>query len=442
MIIRDAIQWHEGMMLAPQHFQQSWHRQEEQLFFHLRKISPYHWGVRRMRFDPALIEQGCIRIAGMEAVMPDGTEIFYPCNDCETLEVDLTTHRDGMRRQPVTIYIALPARSSKGLSSRLRRYRSIEGQPVTDENTGDSEIIIPYLRPKIELLAAPPAADYTAFPLVKVKHECERYFLEDFVPPQLNVARNSVLGSMCSSISLKLREKAQILAGMSAIGVMAADKVKSLEDKIKINCIVSGLPFFEALLNAGTAHPYLLYLGICNIIGRLGFFNDNQVPPVLPAYDHNDLWNIFSTIRDQVLSALDGVNESHTQIPFHYENGEFFLRISGKLIGQPLLLGVKAGPGLPDNEITKWMEEAQIGSGSKMETIVKNRILGAKRRHVTSFGDINAPRNIKLFVVQGDQEIIQANDVLKILNTADPERRRMPSDIILLVQNGAGCTHE
>jgi hypothetical protein len=142
------------------------------------------------------------------------------------------------------------------------------------------------------------------------------------------------------------------------------------------------------------------------------------------------------------LSALDGVNESHTQIPFHYENGEFFLRISGKLIGQPLLLGVKAGPGLPDNEITKWMEEALIGSGSKMETIVKNRILGAKRRHVTSFGDINAPRNIKLFVVQGDQEIIQANDVLKILNTADPERRRMPSDIILLVQNGAGCTHE
>src|SRR5262249_28543467 len=43
-----AIQWYEGMLLAPQHFQQSSLRQEALLAYHLAALSPYHWGVSRL----------------------------------------------------------------------------------------------------------------------------------------------------------------------------------------------------------------------------------------------------------------------------------------------------------------------------------------------------------------------------------------------------------
>src|SRR5436190_1813629 len=40
-----AIQWHEGMLLAPQHFQWLSLRQETLLQYHASAISPFHWGV-------------------------------------------------------------------------------------------------------------------------------------------------------------------------------------------------------------------------------------------------------------------------------------------------------------------------------------------------------------------------------------------------------------
>ena len=57
-----AIQWHEGMLLAPQHFQQSFLRQESLLHYHLTTGMQYHWGLRRVRIDPALLVSGVFRI--------------------------------------------------------------------------------------------------------------------------------------------------------------------------------------------------------------------------------------------------------------------------------------------------------------------------------------------------------------------------------------------
>lgn len=42
--IPSPIQWHEGMMLAPQHFQQAASRTEELLHYHLMSANPFHWG--------------------------------------------------------------------------------------------------------------------------------------------------------------------------------------------------------------------------------------------------------------------------------------------------------------------------------------------------------------------------------------------------------------
>ena len=46
-----AIQWHEGMLLAPQHFQQLGARQERLLHYHVETVSPFHYGVRSLRLD-------------------------------------------------------------------------------------------------------------------------------------------------------------------------------------------------------------------------------------------------------------------------------------------------------------------------------------------------------------------------------------------------------
>ena len=53
--IVEAIDWHEGMLLAPQHFQQLSLRQEAMLSYHAAALSPFHWGVLRLRIDGAAV---------------------------------------------------------------------------------------------------------------------------------------------------------------------------------------------------------------------------------------------------------------------------------------------------------------------------------------------------------------------------------------------------
>ena len=69
-----AIQWHEGMLLAPQHFQQLSIRHEELLHYHLMMISPFHWGIRRLKIDQVLLIEGTLRVQELEAIMPDGLD--------------------------------------------------------------------------------------------------------------------------------------------------------------------------------------------------------------------------------------------------------------------------------------------------------------------------------------------------------------------------------
>ncbi|HYL06343.1 MAG TPA: hypothetical protein VE075_09905, partial [Thermoanaerobaculia bacterium] len=57
-----AIQWHEGMLLAPQHFQLFAQRQELLLQYHAAAISPFHWGVRSCRVDPVMLVDGTFRV--------------------------------------------------------------------------------------------------------------------------------------------------------------------------------------------------------------------------------------------------------------------------------------------------------------------------------------------------------------------------------------------
>ncbi|MBL0942311.1 MAG: type VI secretion system baseplate subunit TssK, partial [Alphaproteobacteria bacterium] len=70
VLVTDAIQWHEGMLLLPQHFQQNDVRQTELLQFHISEVSPFHWGVRYCEIDSAMLVSGVLYFLALEAIMP------------------------------------------------------------------------------------------------------------------------------------------------------------------------------------------------------------------------------------------------------------------------------------------------------------------------------------------------------------------------------------
>ncbi|QTA85767.1 type VI secretion system baseplate subunit TssK [Desulfonema magnum] len=445
-----AIQWHEGMLLAPQHFQQLSLRQEELLHYHLATTVPFHWGIKKLKVDETLLIDGTLRILELEAVMPDGLVVSHHSEDEENLETDLTPYAEKMKQKPLTVHLSVPVKKigiahTKGT---LPRFHSAEGDAVPDENTGDQGPPIPRLKPILSLLITEkdseiPSQKYTTFPLLKIIYKNEIFIsLTDFITPALTVPLNSPVGEICSSVARRLREKSVFLSEKINASASMVQGASILETKLLIRSLVSALPHFEAVLNTGKSHPYPLYLSLCMLVGSLASLGTSLIPPVLPKYDHNDLRATYEPAKEFIFRMIDeGILESHTAISFDVEKGVFSLKLKHEWIHEDeLVIGVRGGPGIAENDLVNWIEESLIGSVVKIEEMKSTRVLGAERNKIERDGELVPVKGVILFSVKktnADKErtFIEPDEILQIFNPSDFREERAPSEIILYVRN-------
>ncbi len=435
----DAIQWHEGMLLAPQHFQQLSIRYEELLHYHLMMVSQFHWGIRRLKIDQVLLIEGTLRVQELEAIMPDGLVVCDLPESLQSLEIDLTPYTEEMKQGPMTVHLAVPEKKI-GLAvikGALARYDSVEGKPVADENTGEFDLSIPRLIPRVSLLVTEtPPQKYTTFPLLKVVYQNETFTLTDYSAPTLTVPVKSPLGELCASIARRLREKAVFLSERVRSPSLVMKGPLLMTTKTMIYSLVSALPHFEAVLNSGASHPYHLYLALCNVVGQVASLGRGLIPPVLSPYDHNDIHTTFHQAVEFITRMIDeGILESHTPIPFDLKAGMFTLNLEEAWMAPELVIGVKTQHGLPEKDVLDWMDDCLIGSQPAIESMKKRRILGASRQRIEGDEELVPVRGVSLFAVTADSEFIQPGKELQIFNTSDTKAGQVPTEIVLYVKN-------
>jgi type VI secretion system protein ImpJ len=434
-----AIQWHEGMLLAPQHFQQLSLRHDELLHYHLTTIAPFYWGIHRFKVDSNLLIEGTLRVVELEAVMPDGIVVSRLGQEESDLEMDLSPFTEEMKQRDLTVHLAVPAKrvGSASTKGELARYDSVEGQPVVDENTGESELSIPSLKPRLSLiLTDTPPQKYSTFPLLKVAYKNETYIMTDYIPPTLTIPTKSAIGEICASVAYRLREKAIFLSERVRSPSSAMRGALLLETKSMIQSLVSELPHFEAVLNTGVSHPYTLYLSLCSLVGQLAAVGYGLIPPVLEPYDHNNIRESFEQAKAFIFRMIDeGILETHTPVPFEFEDGTFGLKLEEGWITQTLIIGVRARAGMTEKDVLGWIDESLIGSGPKIESMKKKRILGASRKKIEGDKELIPARDVVLFSVKAERQFIEPNEVLQVFNTSDPAGKRSPAEIVLYVKN-------
>lgn len=432
------IQWHEGMLLAPQHFQQLALRQEELLHYHAMALGPFHWGVRRLSLDQSLLVSGTVRVLELDAVMPDGLVVSHLRGQGSELEIDLTAHVDEMKSRPVTIHLAVPVKKpgDGALRGDLARYDSIEGPVVRDDNTGEGELRIPRLKPRVTLLCVEtPPQKYVSFPLARIAYRNETFAATDFVPPCLAVETRSPIAELCAGVARRLREKAMFLSDQMLSASMTYGSAMALDTKNTIENLVGGLPLFEAVLTTGAVHPFQLYLAFCALSGNVAAVGRNQIPPVFSSYNHNDLKATFDQVRDFIARTIDeGIIESHTPYAFRLDDGVFSIPFDAAWMAGDLVIGARGRSGATEKEIVAWMDEALIGSRTRMANMREKRILGASRRRIDRDGELLAARGSVLFAVRPDPAFIDPDEVLQITNTADPANALGPDEIVLYVR--------
>ncbi len=431
------IQWHEGMLLAPQHFQQLSLRQEELLHYHVRMLSPFHWGITHVKHDPVLLVGGSYRILELEGVMPDGL-IFSHSADDGPLEIDLTSFSEEMKQHPVTVNLVVASRKvgDPPVKGDLPRYVSMDGHPIVDENTGETEVRIPRLRPRLSLLAGDVIpAKYTGFPLVKIGLEDETFSTTNFIPPMLSVPLQSGLGELCSTVATRLRQKAVFISEQTKSPALAGETAALVEMKEMIKSLVLGLPYLEASLYTGVAHPLTLYLGLNLVAGELAALGPSMVPPLLSPYNHNDLRNSFNQLRDFLFKMLDLIHEGYNGIPFKYENGRFNLTLFTPWMRDKLTIGVRANVGQTESAVAEWFEQSLVGTEVRMESLMSRRILGAQRQRIDRDAELGltAGSGVVLYAVKFDPAFIELGENLQVFNPEAGESKK-PAEVILYVK--------
>src|SRR5579871_3178081 len=175
--IPEAIQWHEGMLLTPEHFLQLTTRQEMLAGYGL-SCMPYQWGVRRFSWDANLLATGLLSVTELEAVLPDG--LVASLHSPGDLKLDLHPCAQQMKQAPVSICLAVPIRKPVAAEGDLERYESVPSNGI------------PHLRPRLTLVPAPLPSKFSGFPLLEIRFENEVFTASaDF--PLLSVSASSDL---------------------------------------------------------------------------------------------------------------------------------------------------------------------------------------------------------------------------------------------------------
>lgn len=441
----DAIDWHEGMLLAPQHFQQFALRQDMLLQYHATLMSPWHWGVLRLRIDLPLLSEGLLRIAELDAVMPDGLLLSHTGRHGD-LQLDLTPFAAEIMRAPLRIHLAVASRRATGCGPNdLRRYRSLEGHPVLDQSSGEGEVIIPRLIPLPVLLpGATPPQKFVSFPLLEIDWRNEVFSIGNFIPPTLRVEGGSALGTLCAQVITRVREKARYLSEQTFRGGEEGSGSRSSSAGHIVAGLVSGLPWLEAVLGTQAAHPVSLYQALANLAGTVATAGSVVVPPPMPPFRHNDLLTSFVPIAEFILNRLESFQLAYREVPFQREQGNFQLALRTEWQTRRLVIGVRRNIRQTEAEAAAWLENALLGGSRRIASLNARRILGLKRTRIQADDELSVESSAKtlLFAIESDPEVLEADDPLIIYNPGLVMPDTMPAEIVLFVHNTSSGARE
>lgn len=432
-----AIQWHEGMLLSPQHLQQNDLRFEQILHHHMKLIAPYHWGVSHLKLDPIVLPDGLVRVLALQAIMPDGLVIDYEAtaDDDSPLEVDLKPFKTHSPKEELTISLAI-AEYIPGASPIIGekvRYSSKEGRETKDINLNDNVIKIPSLVPKLSLHVGEKLPSRTVgFPLVKIVFKDEVFVQTNYMSPCFRIDHHTTLWQLCSEVCQKIREKAVYLCDkwQNQVGTPLLQETSNL-----LRPLVMILPSLEALLNSHAIQPWALFEKLCEVVGVLTPLRLSQLPPVLPVYNHNDLLGCFRPVLDVIHQYLHSIEIAFAIFSFAQKERLFYLTLNPVFLSEKLYIGIRAPKGMSEAELEEWMSDCMITSDFAVESVRARRITGAARRVLRNedLFELMSSRGTVVFEVDNDPAYIKAEQNLNIFNPADTPDWR-PVEIVLYVR--------
>ncbi len=415
------IQWSEGMLLSPQHFQQNDVYWEQQMHAKTSMTQPYSWGISHVAIDETKLLDGTLSILELDALLPDGLVVRYRASEQDLpLVFSIKKTLKTVGKTSLTVQLMVPRRSEGAASntSPVQRFDSVAGGMVVDENTGEGEIPINRLRPRIHLSADEPLPKYASMPLFVVKQGSEGgYQLGNYVPPMLKLAAMNQVDELClqkklSKLLSKIRKKAIQLSGVNAGQEDLPGLLVSEQHAAIIRHMVACLPELEVSCASGEAHPFDVYKSLAAMIGQISAINQRDiVPPLLPDYSHDDLYRAFYDALNEVYKIVNEISLAYSSVNFsEQEDGTFSIPMDKNWLSRELFIELVFKSGQSKEQVKKWMKQARVGSSSVLKLLGERRLPGASLAQVQSSEKLGLKEKSNTLLYSLENAVLETRD--------------------------------
>lgn len=429
--IPPAVQWHEGMLLSPQHFQQATRRQESLQSYMTLAAAPYGWGVSRLNIDKAALVGRVFAVTELEAILPDGLVVTHYAHldpAAPRLEFDLAPLLADPRPKRIAVHLAVAASpSGAGQHGGHQRYRQFEDPNVLDENTADNGIAMARYVPLLglQITESPqhlPSQRFVSLPLAVLECGPQGPVQIDYEPPRFRLDQQSLVFQCANRVCADLRSKATEW-GVRLSGALAEGQAAVASESVTtLRMIARGLPRLDALLATAATHPFDLYLALCDIAGDLSVIGGQVMLPAFGGYRHVELLGAFQAVAGYIDAALRQLRTPYSSVAFeHPEPGRFILVMRPEYQrAASLVIGARLGAGQDAAAVREWFDSAVIGGVSRIAAMRDNAVIGAAREAIGSVPELDLlpPPNMVLFRVSTEAGFVAAGDVLEISQTA------------------------
>ena len=314
-----AVHWHEGMFLRPQHFQVGQRHLLQMTSRGAHWDLHYNWGLRSIELDLDALSNYRLVVRRLKARLGDGTLVDVP-EDGVLPVYDLKSAFG--KETSLTVYLAVPllqsTRANVAAAAGVNGARySVDTLQLEDENTGlnPQPVQVRLLNLKL-LLSNQDRAGYEVLPIARIKRadraEAVPQLDESYIPPLLACDGWTPLSAgLLQPIYDRIGKKLELLSTLATSRGMTFDS-QGQGDRLLLEQLRVMNEVYAPLgveIFARGLHPLPLYIELCRLVGKLSPFGAQRRPPQLPAYDHDDLATCFWRVKQEIDALLDVVIE-------------------------------------------------------------------------------------------------------------------------------------
>lgn len=423
------IQWHEGMLLSPHHFQQFNHYLQH-LFTIFELSSPgFLYGVHNLEIDTACLSSGILRVLRTRGIFQDGTVFDYDAVfDHHPLEKNVGEYFIA-HSTAVKIYLAI-SKTRVGedqLTGDMARYYSTEMPEINDENTGTNMINIPILRPRLKLMLEPEVDNrYSYFPIFEAEKSMEGGITSTkFMAPFITIDEHSKLSQMCRELTQLLRSKISYFSDR----VDNYNKNEAEESLANLKILIQAVLPLESMLMVKDVQPFEIFKCLLSTVSKIASIDPKRMIPRMPAYDHEDQFKTFHGVTEYAKDILLNLKQQYDLIQFEKDGPVFKLEMKKEWLEKgEIAVGIRKTFSSTEDELLNWINGLQIASESMIPAIRDRRILGADRKILERGAYLTQPIDTKIISIKTYNSYIKAGEKLCLVNTSQTV---LPEEVVL-----------